>query len=153
MRGGSQFSTDLSSLCNEKSILPFFFLFFLPSVDKLHWQIYQWSRGNLRAPIKRDSASRHIKEVSLSTSTHRKDRETMEKRGGRIGRYRISVGRYRRNARSYLLLFTISPRFSFREKHSATRRVSPRSVTSDQTLNNNHGNDNRGRGRGREQRR
>lgn len=129
------------------------FFFFLPSVDKLHWQIYQWSRGNLRAPIKRDSASRHIKEVSLSTSTHRKDRETMEKRGGRIGRYRISVGRYRRNARSYLLLFTISPRFSFREKHSATRRVSPRSVTSDQTLNNNHGNDNRGRGRGREQRR
>lgn len=34
------------------------FFFFLPSVDKLHWQIYQWSKGNLRAPIKRDSASR-----------------------------------------------------------------------------------------------
>lgn len=96
------------------------FFFFLPSVDKLHWQIYQWSRGNLRAPIKRDSASRRRKgSLSLSLSLYfHPPRARIEKRGGRIGRYRISVGRYRRNARSYLLLFTISPRFSFREKHS-----------------------------------
>ena len=76
MRGGSQFSTDLSSLCNEKSILPFFFLFFfyralINFIGRFTNGVGEICVRRLKEIPRRDEGKEVSLSLSPSTSTHR----------------------------------------------------------------------------------